>query len=283
MENLRLVTVASLIALVGCGGTNTEVVPDGSTSGDGGVTINDDGGVVIDADSGVVINPPSDGGSVEAYCGTALCQCSDGIDNDDPADGLIDRDDPECIAPWDDDESSMGTGLPGDNKNDDCQDCFFDGNTGPGNDGCNIPTVCITEGSNENASGRCKNESCDIAETSQCAMSCRPAVPNGCDCLGCCEVFIDGSPEYIWSASGCSLSDIDNPESGCVSCIQLTTCVNECGDCELCAGKTVDDLPEECGATTTCDDGETPCSADSDCAQYFHCQFGCCVSSVVVI
>ena len=57
-------------------------------------------------------------------------QCSDGIDND--GDGKIDYDDPECVGPLDNDESSFATGIPGDNMDACKQDCFFDGNSGAG-------------------------------------------------------------------------------------------------------------------------------------------------------
>ena len=67
-------------------------------------------------------------------------QCSDGIDND--GDGKIDYDDPECVGPLDNDESSFATGIPGDNMDACKQDCFFDGNSGVGDDGCEWQLKC---------------------------------------------------------------------------------------------------------------------------------------------
>ena len=55
--------------------------------------------------------------------------------------------------------------------------------------------------------------------------------------------------------------------------------MNTCGECELCAGKTVDDLPAECGATPTCD-GAPACSQSSDCDGSAYCQQGCCLPIV---
>ena len=56
-------------------------------------------------------------------CGNKIYQCGDTIDNDD--DGFIDLDDPECISPCDDDETTFKTELPG--QNNDCKgDCYFD-------------------------------------------------------------------------------------------------------------------------------------------------------------
>ena len=47
-------------------------------------------------------------------CGDVPCACSDGMDND--GDGLVDGFDPECTGPFDDDEATFATGIPGDNK-----------------------------------------------------------------------------------------------------------------------------------------------------------------------
>jgi hypothetical protein len=69
-------------------------------------------------------------------------QCSDGKDND--GDGLIDSRDPECTGPLDNDEGSFATGIPGDNVDPKWQDCFFDGNSGGGDDGCRYSTGCLT-------------------------------------------------------------------------------------------------------------------------------------------
>src|SRR3982751_6186781 len=67
-------------------------------------------------------------------------QCSDGLDND--GDGRTDYNDPECVGPLDNDESSYATGIPGDNVDACKQDCFFDGNSGMGDDGCNWQLKC---------------------------------------------------------------------------------------------------------------------------------------------
>ena len=83
------------------------------------------------------------GGSVSV--GNA--QCSDGLDND--GDGKIDYADPECVGPLDNDESSFATGIPGDNSDACKQDCFFDGNSGMGDDHCLWQLKCdpmITSG-----------------------------------------------------------------------------------------------------------------------------------------
>jgi hypothetical protein len=93
--------------------------------------------------------------------------------------------------------------------------------------------------------------------------------------------------------------------------VPAAECVNECGRCELCLGKTVADLPADCSTTPppptggsggaggsggvggssgnggtggstpppppyTCDGGETVCVQTTDCANLQYCSFGCC-------
>jgi hypothetical protein len=44
----------------------------------------------------------------------------------------------------------------------------------------------------------------------------------------------------------CSIENLDD-EDACPRCVPTDTCANECGECELCLGQTLDDLPESCG------------------------------------
>lgn len=190
--------------------------------------------------------PPTNG-SGQTLCGNDPCACDNGIDDD--GDGLIDGADPECTAAYDDDEGSFATGISGDNKDPKWQDCFFDGNSGAGDDGCRYHTECLT------GERPLTDDDCEVAQ--DCFDFCRPRTPNGCDCFGCCGVDVDGTVEYVQIGADCSIADIDN----CVSCVQQTECLNECGECELCLGKTIDDLPEVCSSGG---DGNT-CVDDDDC------------------
>lgn len=223
--------------------------------------------------------------SGEVLCGDTACACDDGADND--GDGRIDLQDPECTGPYDDDEATFATGIPGDNK-DDCQDCFFDGNSGHGDDGCQYATECLLGGNPTGNSG-CHN--CDVSDA--CYDFCRPRTPNGCDCFGCCEVTLgDGTKETVVLGEGCSLDNIDQCETGCVL---SADCANTCGRCELCLGKTAKDLPEDCFAPVddtgtppdpedpvhSCDDGEIVCNATSDCPTNHYCQLGCCIQVIL--
>src|SRR6185295_8929281 len=73
-------------------------------------------------------------------CGSTQCtNCKD-----DDGDGKIDGADLECTGAADNDEGSFATGIPGDNRDPKWQDCFFDGNSGAGDDGCRYSTDCLT-------------------------------------------------------------------------------------------------------------------------------------------
>ena len=229
----------------GSGGTVIDA-SGGSTSEGGGSATNgasgandtsggstSTGGTDANAGSGVTA------GSAGATLGTT--QCNDGIDND--GDGLIDGFDPECTGPADNDEGSFATGIPGDNKDPKWQDCFFDGNSGAGDDGCRYGTDCLYGATPQD------DPSCTLSQ--QCLDYCAPRTPNGCDCFGCCTVQTsDGSSVDIYEVSSCSIAQIDD-EKACPRCTKNTQCQNTCGECELCPGKTAADLPASCTPTTT--------------------------------
>lgn len=244
---------------------------DGATGGSGASTTGGgDGSGGDDGSGGQGGQGDGYGGDVSVeegtfYCGGVLCECNDGIDNN--GDGLIDGFDPYCIAPWDNNESSFATGIPGDNKDPFWQDCFFDGNSGAGDDKCRYHTECIT-GERDSS-----DPSCQVVDA--CIDFCGQLTPNGCDCFGCCAVETGGDPVFVYIGAECSLDDLDS----CTQCQQSEQCMNTCGECELCAGKTVDDLPAECGATPTCD-GAPACSQSSDCDGSAYCQQGCCLPIV---
>ena len=218
------------------------------------------------------------GGVAPGGCGTDVLACSDGIDND--SDGLIDADDPECTGACDDDEGSFQTGIPGDNM--DCkQDCFFDGNSGQGDDGCNWNLRCDPENPGENIG--CEytgGNNCDnmVVQTQECIDFCSALVPNGCDCFGCCTV---STPEgdvnvFLGSGADCSLANL----AACSSCTPSADCGNPCDvmGCEVCFGQ---NAPAEGCGDPECPDGVQSCTSDgeggSTCPDGLYCLTGCCI------
>ena len=208
-------------------------------------------------------------------CGGATYACGNGIDDD--KDGLTDLEDPECTGPCDDDESSFATGLPGDNM--DCkQDCFFDGNSGQGDDGCIWNLRCDPENPGANigceytGNNNCENES-QASWDQECIDFCLPFVPPGCDCFGCCIVDTpEGEITVFLNSDESGECSLDNLEA-CESCTFNDDCGNPCdGECELCFGQ--DELPPECDEAD-CDFGD-PCESVSDCPNDWYCLQGCC-------
>ncbi|MCR9162346.1 MAG: hypothetical protein ACE37F_31465 [Nannocystaceae bacterium] len=209
-------------------------------------------------------------------CGGTVYACGNGVDDD--MDGLVDLDDPECTGPCDDDEASFATGLPGDNM--DCkQDCFFDGNSGQGDDGCIWNLRCDPENPGANigceytGNNNCENES-QASWDQECIDFCLPFVPPGCDCFGCCIVDTpEGEVSIFLNSDEDGECSLDNLEA-CESCTFNDNCGNPCdGECELCFGQ--DELPPECD-TAECDFGD-PCESVSDCPSDWYCLQGCCL------
>jgi hypothetical protein len=194
-------------------------------------------------------------------------QCSDCVDND--TDGKVDGFDPECTGPIDNDESSFKTGIPGDNIDATDQDCFFDGNSGGGDDGCSQHVCCLLQ-----AGGATMDTSDDISECmrlapqslynkykradcytpfgtkpvpTKCTMNCGPITPPGCDCFGCCTVCqvstdVNSCRDILINPAVspmCDASNItDNGPDGvdntgdepCKRCVQNPDCGNpDCG------------------------------------------------------
>jgi hypothetical protein len=242
---------------------------------------------------------PAQGGCTAA-CNVTTCQgkvyqCGDCLDND--GDCRVDVGaDSMCLGPCDNTEDSFYGGIPGQNNSPCKSDCYFDQDTGSGNDDCywshkcdplEVAPLYPPEGSqcayNPNSNIPGTQLSCSQANLMQsqaCGGYCGPLTPNGCDCFGCCA--IPGAPKPVWLGSenpagvgSCSLSTLNDPTK-CKPCTQVSACLNTCEICEICVGKPT--LPPGCG-TQTCPPGVQPCGLGGQalCPEGSFCNTGCCV------
>jgi hypothetical protein len=219
-------------------------------------------------------------------CAAYVVQCTDGIDND--LDSRIDYDDPECLGALDNDESSFANGIPGDNIDPCTLDCFFDDNTGSGDDRCNWKVRCDPASTwpscpYDAVYVGAHPDSCSL-ETSQsqtCVDTCGRMTANGCDCFGCC--LVPGMATPVRLAPACTAADFGDP-TRCLPCTQVTQCVNPCEHCEVCIGKPT--LPDDCptadgGAPYTCPGVALACGRygvpPSQCPCGTSCVTGCCL------
>ena len=246
---------------------------------------------------GYPINAPPDAGNVvpaavpsgvceQVSCAGRVRAC--GNCDDDDGDGVSDASDPDCLGPCDDSEAELFTGESM-RVNGSCRsDCFFDLNSGGGDDGCSWSLECDPR---EPASDWCSYNpdqprcQMDARRTSACRQSCLPLTPNGCDCFGCCELPAN-SGNHVWlgsesaQAAHCELQSSADP-SQCHPCTPVPDCQNDCAACELCVGKTT--LPASCGGSgalvPVCDPGVTPCDPNEQgaCGTTHYCITGCCV------
>jgi hypothetical protein len=289
-----LLTCLTAAALVSCGDDG-----GGNGTGDGGNGTGDGGGSGIDA-------PPFGGSCTPG--GTV--ECSDCVDND--SDGKIDGFDPECAGPADDREDSFGTGIPGDNIDSTMQDCFFDGNSGAGDDGCNQHVCCLLQAMNVSEcmtlapnslynqydKTKCYQPFGNTPVPTKCTMNCGPLTPPGCDCFGCCTVCqVSTDPtscrDIILNPAvspNCDSSNITSAgtdgiegtaDDPCKRCVKGTCGSAECGGatCILCPGQDPSTLPSSCTGAV-CPSGIMACMADGSCPEGTYCSTGCCIGII---
>jgi hypothetical protein len=253
----------------------------------------------IDAASGDDGNPGDGAGSTDAAdntdasfqcvpsdCAGQVLQCANCIDDD--ADGLVDEEDPDCLGPCDNAEDRLTLNVIGEAQG--CQqDCFFDENSGQGDDSCRWDVRCYM-GSGGNAcpfnSAMVGSASCPNSQNGACTSSCLPITPNGCDCFGCC--LLPGSPGPVLISSRPGGGGMASCERGlvndnvqCMSCQIRMDCFNPCesGNCELCVGAVArGSLPASCGGQQMCPAGHNRCglSGQPSCPGGQSCITGCC-------
>ncbi|MBA3456561.1 MAG: hypothetical protein H0T42_25960, partial [Deltaproteobacteria bacterium] len=220
-----------LVAMAAACGDNGSGGSDGG-NGDGG---DGDGGPTVDAAcTGLCTDaPPFTGGCTVG--GTV--QCADCIDNDN--DGKIDGADIECSGALDDDEGSFSTGIPGDNIDAVDQDCFFDGNSGSGNDGCSIHVCCLLGatskatcpiGANRFNVNECPAPLGSGVLSQKCIDTCGKLAPPGCDCFGCCTICDPANPSMCYdiltnptASPNCNETNLADPTQ-CRTCTKNTMC-----------------------------------------------------------
>ena len=288
-----LVVVAAVVGSAACsddveiGENNRLPATTGGTSGSGGAL--GSGG--------------SAGTCVQRNCGPEPLGCGDCEDND--KDGLTDAADPECLGPCDNTEDSFFGGLPGNNAP--CRmDCYFDTDSGSGNDQCYWSHRCDPKSlaiDNFPPSGdqRCAYDAgetvpgaaatCEqlLATQSQvCLDNCGPLTPNGCDCFGCCQVP-SGSDNFVWIGStdngigSCDRAHVDDPTK-CRPCTPVMGCFNPCEACEVCVGRSASESScPDAGpgpAPRQCAPGVQACGREGQplCGASQYCVTGCCAT-----
>jgi hypothetical protein len=217
---------------------------------------------------------------------------------DDDMDGSIDSADSECTGPCDDTEDSYYGGIPGQNNAPCHSDCYFDQDTGSGNDHCYWNQQCdllsVAPGFPPSGDERCAYDpdakiagtSASCAELAQsqepeCKSYCGPLTPNGCDSFGCCELPA-GSAKYVYLGSSdhnlgtCNESTLSDP-TACHPCTPVPSTFNACDACEVCVGR-----PAPAASCTDpgnrCPQGEPACGQPGEpgCELGHYCITGCC-------
>ena len=230
------------------------------------------------------------------YCVPTTCNgqtydCGNCLDDD--GDCQVDSADANCWGPCDNNEEGWSGEVPGQQNQSTCvaMDCYFDSNSGAGNDECYWSHSCDTlepAGCTYDAettipgSGQTCSELAD-AQTEQCESFCGAITPNGCDCFGCCNVTLDDKStvsvflgsEDVDGNGTCNVDTAADPEL-CQPCTQVPSCFNDCGECEICIGET--ELPPGC-EEQECPEDAQPCGqpGQDPCPVAHACITGCCV------
>jgi hypothetical protein len=259
-----------------------------AVGGDGGGR---DAAVIVDGPRPDGVPPGCDGPVAGAP------QCSNCIDDD--GDGLVDSFDVECTTPLDHIESSFRVGLPHEDLDRPYQDCFFDDNSGAGDDGCYIHVCCLLGamtaadcpiGASQYDPGDCPAPIGTTPLVQPCADRCGALALPGCDCFGCCTLCDPVTNEchdiatHPTLSPGCTLQTISEPDL-CARCTQVPSCGKPtCGGttCILCPGQDPSDLPPSCNGIPACPAGTPSCATGETCpaGTYCHAGSGCCVGTI---
>jgi hypothetical protein len=239
----------------GSGGTSSGGTSSGGTSS---------GGTSSGGSAGV-------GGCRVTQCQSHVYACGDCVDND--GDGKADMNDPDCLGPCHNAENTYYGSVPGQAGPACTVDCYFDQDSGSGNDDCHWNHQCDPLSTPANNYTPESNPACAYdpgaktpgamdatcrsgeagpglyeRQSKACLDFCAPLTPNGCDCFGCCELPAE-SGKFVWlgseiSGEGSCTKATVNDTTKCRPCTPVVGCLNDCKECELCLGK--DTLPSSC-------------------------------------
>lgn len=227
---------------------------------------------------------------IPTTCQGQIYQCGNCIDDD--ADCGIDFYDDDCWGPCDNNESGWSGEVPGQQNQSECNtmDCYFDANSGSGNDDCYWshscdplePTGCVYDPNHNTPGTPLGCAELQMTQSMECLDICAPLVPNGCDCFGCCEIPIGMTTVTVYLGSAdadgvgtCNIDVVEDPTL-CNPCTQVDACLNTCETCELCLGQ--QELPPEC-EDQECPVGLQACGlpGQDPCPDGQACVTGCCV------
>lgn len=275
----------------GFDGSGDVELPDGVVADGDGAVGDDDGAVGDDdgADVGDVWGETADGGCTPFACQAHTYACGNCLDDD--GDTSADWADPDCLGPCDNNEAGFHLGIPGGDSRPCGLDCYFDQDQGSGNDQCNWDQRCdpaVPDPGCPYQDPPPSSATCPSVQDPDCLTICMPLVPNGCDCFGCCELPA-GSGRWVFIGTTdtedvptCDLAHMSD-DALCRPCTPVEDCLNGCGPCELCLGRT--ELPPECFGGEDggvpgerCPPDIQPCGLPGDplCPETTYCITGCC-------
>lgn len=154
-------------------------------------------------------------------------QCNDGIDNN--ANGLIDLLDPYCKSADDNDESSFRGGAGDDLNAPRSLDCFFDTNSGAGDDGCVVHACCMIDGPCPADLDPASFDPNACGVSAACQNNCLPQTQPDCDCFGCCTLCDPQSGNCATAfvnpvvSPSCTLEQLTDPLA-CRACTPNPSC-----------------------------------------------------------
>lgn len=255
------------------------------------------------------------------FCNVATCQgkvyqCGDCIDNDLDC-GVDTISDKDCLGPCQDNEKGFHGDISGQGHgNCAAVDCYFDQDSGSGNDHCawdyscdpnavapnyypsgDSKCTCTPTGISPPPVPNCSGSNCSTLYNTQPAGCwsttdptqnyCGALTPNGCDCFGCCTVPGVSYPIFIGSEGKANTTTPYSNDGGlCALDVKNdpTKChpclqVASClNTCALCEICVGKPLPDPSCSQQSCPVGQQLCGGNTGltCPAGYFCLTGCC-------